>query len=40
MNENIEKAASSGDFIIWIAMFSILIVGVGYLAYINKDLKR
>ena len=40
MNENIEKAASGGDMFIWIAMFSILIIGVGYLAYINKDIER
>ncbi len=40
MNENLENAASGGDFYIWIVMFSILIVGVGYLAYINKDIER
>lgn len=40
MNEKIETAASGGDFYIWIVMFSILIVGVGYLAYINKDIER
>jgi len=40
MNESIEKAASGGDFLIWIVMFSILAVGVGYLAYINKDIER
>ncbi|WP_281346798.1 MULTISPECIES: hypothetical protein [Sulfurimonas] len=40
MNENIEKAASGGDFFIWIVMFSILIVGVGYLAWINRDIER
>ena len=40
MNENIEKAASSGDFLIWIVMFSILIVGVGYLAWINRNIER
>jgi len=40
MGENVEKAASGGDFLIWIIMFSILIVGVGYLAYINKDIER
>ena len=40
MNEQVNAAASGGDFYIWIVMFSILIVGVGYLAYINKDIKR
>lgn len=40
MNEQIEAAASGGDFFIWIVMFSILIIGVGYLAYINKDIER
>ena len=40
MDENIEQAASGGDFFIWVVMFSILIVGVGYLAYINKDIER
>ena len=40
MNENIEKAASGGDFLIWIVMFSILIVIVGYLAWVNKDIER
>jgi len=37
MNEKITAAASGGDFYIWAVMFSILIVGVGYLAYISKD---
>jgi hypothetical protein len=40
MNENIEKAASGGDFLIWIVMFSILIIGVGYLAWVNRDIER
>jgi len=40
MAENIEKASSGGDFYIWIATFSILLIGVGYLAYINKDIER
>ena len=40
MNENIEQAASGGDFLIWVVMFSILVVGVGYLAWINKDIER
>jgi len=40
MNETVEKAASGGDFYIWIVMFSILIVGVAYLAYVNKDIER
>ncbi|MDQ7045924.1 MAG: hypothetical protein Q9M32_08430 [Sulfurimonas sp.] len=38
MDEKIQVAASGGDFYIWIVMFSILIVGVGYLAYANKDI--
>ncbi len=40
MNENLENAASGGDFYIWVVMFSVLIVGVGYLAYVNKDIER
>ena len=40
MHENIEQAASGGDFIIWVVMFSLLIVGVGYLAWTNKDIER
>lgn len=40
MGEEINSAASGGDFYIWIVMFSILIIGVGYLAYINKDIER
>ena len=38
--QDIDKAASGGDFIIWIVMFSLLVVGVGYLAWINKDVPR
>lgn len=37
MNQQIEIASSGGDFYIWSAMFSILVIAVGYLAYINKD---
>jgi hypothetical protein len=40
MNETIDKAASGGDLIIWIAMFTIMVIGVGYLAWINKDIER
>ena len=40
MNEEINAATSGGDFYIWIVMFSILMIGVGYLAYINKDIER
>jgi len=40
MNENLEQAASGGDMYIWIATFSILLIAVGYLAYINKDIER
>jgi hypothetical protein len=40
MNESLEKAASGGDIYIWIATFSILLLAVGYLAYINKDIER
>jgi hypothetical protein len=40
MGEEINVAASGGDFYIWIVMFSILIVAVGYLAYINRDIER
>jgi hypothetical protein len=40
MHEEINQAASGGDFYIWMIMFSILIVGVGYLAYVNKDIER
>ncbi len=40
MNEAIEKAASGGDFLIWSVMFGLLVIGVGYLAWINKDIER
>ena len=40
MNENIEQAATGGDMYIWIAMFSLLVIGVAYLAYVNKDIER
>jgi hypothetical protein len=40
MNEAVEKAASGGDMLIWIVMFSIMVIGVGYLAWINKDIER
>ena len=40
MNENIEKASSSGDFLIWAVVFGLLIVVVGYLAWTNKDIER
>jgi len=30
----------SGDFFIWAVTFGILIIAVGYLAYINKDIER
>ncbi len=40
MNETIDQAASGGDMIIWVVMFSILVLIVGYLAYINKDIPR
>ncbi|MDD2791469.1 MAG: hypothetical protein PHU40_12505 [Sulfurimonas sp.] len=40
MNEVIDKAASGGDFFIWVVMFTILVVGVGYLAWMNKDIER
>lgn len=40
MNENVNQAASGGDFFIWVVMFSVLIVAVGYLAWINKDIER
>ena len=40
MNENIEKAAGGGDIFIWMAVFGILVIIVGYLAYINKDAQR
>jgi len=40
MSENIQTAASSGNFFIWVVMFGILVVGVGYLAWINRDIER
>ncbi len=40
MTENIDQATSGGDFYIWIVTFSILLIGVGYLAYVNKDIER
>ena len=40
MEENINKAASGGDLLIWGIIFSILIIGVGYLAWVNKDIER
>ena len=40
MNENIEKASSGGDFLIWVVVFGLLIVVVGYLAWTNKDIER
>jgi len=40
MSENIEKASSGGDLLVWGIMFSILIILVGYLAYVNKDIER
>ena len=38
--DTIDKAASGGDFLVWGIVFSILIIAVGYLAYINKDIPR
>lgn len=38
--EQINQAASGGDFYIWIVMFGILVVGVGYLAWINRNIER
>jgi len=40
MQESINNAASGGDFLIWVVIFSILVVVVGYLAWINKDIER
>lgn len=37
MDESINQVASGGDFLIWIVMFSILIVIVAYLAWINRN---
>lgn len=38
--ETIDKAASGGDIYVWIAVFSVLVIIVGYLAYVNKDVER
>ena len=38
--EKINQAASGGDIYIWIVMFSILIVGVVYLAWVNRNIPR
>lgn len=40
MSEEINKAASGGDLLVWVIMFSILIVGVGYLAWINRNIEK
>ena len=40
MNENIEAAANGGNFLVWAVMFGILIIGVGYLAWINRNIER
>ncbi len=40
MHEEINQAASGGDFLIWIVMFSILVIGVGYLAWVNRNIER
>ena len=40
MNTTIDKAASGGDFYIWIVMFGLLVVIVGYLAYIDRNKER
>jgi len=40
MDNAIDTASSSANFYIWIVMFSILIIGVGYLAYISKDVEK
>jgi len=40
MDKTITQAASSGDFLIWSIMFGILIIGVGYLAWINRNIER
>lgn len=31
---------TDGDFFIWAVTFGILVIGVGYLAYINKDIQK
>lgn len=41
MNEEmIDQAAHGGSIYIWIVMFSVLLIIVGYLAYKNKDIPR
>jgi hypothetical protein len=40
MNESIDKAASGGDFYIWIVMFGILFVIVAFLAYKDRNSQR
>ena len=40
MEKNLEHATNSGDLFIWIVTFTILLIGVGYLAWINKDIER
>jgi hypothetical protein len=40
MNEVIDKAASGGDMLIWMLMFSIMVVGVGYLAWKDRNKER
>jgi hypothetical protein len=36
----INQAASGGDIYIWLATFTILLIGVGYLAWINRNNER
>jgi|GEM_PF-1305183 len=38
--EVIDQAAHGGSIYIWAVMFAVLVVIVGYLAYINKDTPR
>ena len=41
MNEKmIDQAAHGGSLYIWIVMFTLLVIIVGYLAYKNKDIPR
>ncbi len=40
MNEKIETASGSGSLLIWGIMFTLLVIGAGYLAWINKDIER
>lgn len=40
MDKNTQEVAFNGDLFIWITMFSILVIIVAYLAYINKDIER